>query len=102
MYELLIRHKVGDYETFKKIFLEDEERRRSTGSMWAPPRLPIEVLKNNTFMLQNGHCLVNAQNVPPCKSMKTFHPLMTGQSRLRHKINKIKHVFDPNDAGDDT
>ncbi len=32
MYELLIRHKVGDYETFKKIFLEDEERRRSTGS----------------------------------------------------------------------
>ena len=32
MTELLIRHKVGDYETFKKIFLEDEERRRSTGS----------------------------------------------------------------------
>jgi hypothetical protein len=32
MTELLIRHKVGDYETFKKIFLEDEERRRATGS----------------------------------------------------------------------
>jgi hypothetical protein len=32
MTELLIRHKVGDYETFKKVFLEDQERRRSTGS----------------------------------------------------------------------
>ena len=32
MAELLIRHRVGDYETFKKIFLEDQERRRSTGS----------------------------------------------------------------------
>jgi hypothetical protein len=32
MTELLIRHRVGDYETFKKIFLEDQERRRSTGS----------------------------------------------------------------------
>ena len=25
MTELLIRHKVGDYETFKKVFLEDQE-----------------------------------------------------------------------------
>jgi hypothetical protein len=32
MTELLIRHKVGDYETFKKVFLEDQERRRATGS----------------------------------------------------------------------
>jgi hypothetical protein len=32
MTEQLIRHKVGDYETFKKVFLEDQERRRSTGS----------------------------------------------------------------------
>jgi hypothetical protein len=32
MAELLIRHRVGDYETFKKIFLEDQERRRATGS----------------------------------------------------------------------
>jgi hypothetical protein len=32
MTELLIRHRVGDYETFKKVFLEDQERRRATGS----------------------------------------------------------------------
>ena len=28
---LIIHHKVGDYETFKKVFLDDQERRRRSG-----------------------------------------------------------------------
>jgi hypothetical protein len=28
---LLIHHKVGDYETFKEVFLDDQERRRRSG-----------------------------------------------------------------------
>jgi hypothetical protein len=32
---LIINHIVGDYETFKEVFLDDEERRRRTGSLGA-------------------------------------------------------------------
>jgi len=32
---LIIQHHVGDFETFKKIFLEDEDRRRRGGSQGA-------------------------------------------------------------------
>jgi hypothetical protein len=28
---LIIHHKVGDYETFKEVFLDDQERRRRSG-----------------------------------------------------------------------
>ena len=28
---LIIHHKVGDYETFKEVFLDDQERRRRAG-----------------------------------------------------------------------
>jgi hypothetical protein len=30
---LLIQHKVGDYETFKQVFLDDQERRRRGGCL---------------------------------------------------------------------
>jgi heme-degrading monooxygenase HmoA len=29
---VLIEHRVGDFETFKKVYLDDEERRRRCGS----------------------------------------------------------------------
>jgi hypothetical protein len=32
---LIIEHVVGDYETFKEVFLEDQERRRRSGSRGA-------------------------------------------------------------------
>ena len=32
---LIINHVVGDYATFEKVFLEDEERRKRTGSQGA-------------------------------------------------------------------
>lgn len=32
---LIIEHTVGDYETFEKVFLDDQERRRRSGSKGA-------------------------------------------------------------------
>lgn len=32
---LIIEHVVGDYETFKEVFLDDQERRRRSGSRGA-------------------------------------------------------------------
>jgi hypothetical protein len=32
---LIIQHTVGDYETFKEVFLDDQERRRRSGSKGA-------------------------------------------------------------------
>lgn len=32
---LIIHHKVGDYETFRQVFLDDQERRRRSGSKGA-------------------------------------------------------------------
>ena len=32
---LIIHHRVGDYETFKEVFLDDQERRRRSGCQGA-------------------------------------------------------------------
>jgi hypothetical protein len=52
MTELLIHHKVGDYDTFKKIFLEDEERRLSTGSKGARVLLNADDAKDIWVVLE--------------------------------------------------
>ena len=59
---LIIEHHVGDYETFKEVFLDDEERRRRSGSKGArvykadgDPRNLRVVLEFETAAQARGH-----------------------------------------------